>query len=103
MRNSDCSADVCSSDLIKQDIAHPLSRPMIGILSATAGTENGKATGIDQVRRFCAGARRVDRRMFDKPAAFIRSAERRLANAWIRTCRSRGSHYHLKKTEQQIA
>src|SRR3546814_9239721 len=46
---------------------------MIGILSATAGTENGKAPGIDQVRRFCAGARRVDRRMFDKPDAFIRA------------------------------
>src|SRR3546814_11651730 len=102
MRISDWSSDVCSSDLASEaealtDVLR-LSRGMT-YKSALAGLSygGGKSVVIGDPRRdksealFRAMGRAVD-------SLGGRSEERRVGKECVRTCRSRWSPYHYKKT-----
>src|SRR3546814_12260178 len=96
MRISDWSSDVCSSDLPHSD--NPL---IVGLLDqqkipfARIGSRGG-AAGIALTMDDEGSARRATRHLIDlghKRIGFIRSEERRVGKACVRTCRSRWSPY----------
>src|SRR3546814_16304934 len=76
MRISDWSSDVCSSDL-----------------GARRAQPGGRAQRAGRRRRPGAAARRAE---IDRPEGQCRSAERRVGQECVSTCRSRWSPYHSK-------
>jgi hypothetical protein len=59
---------------IAKRINHALPRAVIGITAAAPGLEYRETRGIDQLALLGAGARRVKRRMFQKPKQIGRFA-----------------------------
>src|SRR3546814_17596255 len=108
MRISDWSSDVCSSDLqaVEQEapqVAYPAQRvvELVDVLVQRPADPAGLRTGLVHHRRILfAQARHLavhiaQRRFLAAP----RSAERRDGKECVRTCRSRWSPYHAKKTK----
>src|SRR3546814_17193476 len=98
MRISDCSSDVCSSDLLFGALLPPfferlpdlLVRP---VLARLLGCQSGAT--------LTAGLRLVTSRLFPElefairgHVLFLRSEERRVGKECVSTCRSRWSPYH---------
>src|SRR3546814_7992344 len=90
MRISDWSSDVCSSDLTDhQFCVHAELMVGLGLLLTQAlGTSTNPIvqTQLAELIRFRETCR-----------AFMRSAERRVGQASVSTCRSRWPPYHYKK------
>src|SRR3546814_14425868 len=100
MRISDCSSDVCSSDLHERGMKGPVAHGDIGAAVARRGVEfvegalRRRALLITRDRRREPGGARFDR----KPErAHLRSAERRVGKECVSTCRSWWSPDHSKK------
>src|SRR3546814_11554161 len=97
MRISDWSSDVCSSDLATGSLPD-LDPPVVALAVDTAGAEREGVGGQPLPDR------RLQRRTVladhaaaaDLPGAAgeVRSEERRVGKACVRTCRSRWSPYH---------
>src|SRR3546814_12260216 len=90
MRISDCSSDVCSSDLHHVDNLHRLHD--------RAGPRSNLRSSHPL---FCQLAMDFWRTAADRRSDYgmgRRSEERRVGKECVRTCRSRWSQYHKKKT-----
>src|SRR3546814_17624007 len=102
MRISDWSSDVCSSDLeyrpdsiihlaAESHVDRSISNPSAFVTTNVVGTVNllnaAKSIWHDDL---------VGKR-FHHVSTEERSEERRVGKECVRTCRSRGSTYHLKK------
>src|SRR3546814_17000981 len=100
MRISDWSSDVCSSDLVDDDLAagqaavadraadHELAGRVDVELGALVQPLGGQHRLEDVL------AHRLDQ-------VLLRSEERRVGNECVSTCRSRWSPYHTKKNKQK--
>src|SRR3546814_11575700 len=120
MRISDWSSDVCSSDLIGRKRAGTgagddvdvvrVDQPGAGITVGRAGVDadaaqvDAAAGGLDETAIAAAGAAAgtqvaedagaVGAEQLDAAAIAVRSAERRVGQECVSTCRSRWSPYH---------
>src|SRR3546814_5537732 len=95
MRMSDCSSDVCSSDLPAVQRRHAASQPHGGGNRLCASAEprraarNGEGPGwLAEHALAGAGLSQLCRLRAD------RSEERRVGKEWVSTCRTRWSPYH---------
>src|SRR4029453_14522755 len=71
----DKTADLFPPPLqVEHNVADPLAWPVIGIAAAAAGLVDGEAQRIDQLGRGGPGGRGEERRVFQEPDAFGRSA-----------------------------
>src|SRR3546814_4258783 len=77
MRISDWSSDVCSSDLLAENAAHPCAAPF-GSHPPTPPLRRGPERQVQEQQR----------------KAIARSEERRVGKECVSTCRSRWSPYH---------
>src|SRR3546814_18682945 len=102
MRISDCSSDVCSSDLLEpgtpvtiEKVAAVATSRDRAISTAAADARNriGRAPGFDELFEVHAQAwEQVWQRFgINLAAAAPRSEERSGGKEWVSTCRSRGS------------
>src|SRR3546814_19771268 len=99
MRISDWSSDVCSSDLISTAPDHRLFGVNISISSNgtvfIADTAVNERPPASQLVDIAIQTAELARRFGHEPrVAFLRSEERRVGKAWVRTCRSRWSQSH---------
>src|SRR3546814_14304695 len=105
MRISDCSSDVCSSDLGLLRLSGPSSS--FGSFFLPPGRPKGKSAPLGGSKRSAAwGPFPPPGRPKGKSATlegceFDRSDERRVGKECVSTCRSRWSPYHYKKTTRQ--
>src|SRR3546814_6061699 len=83
MRISDWSSDVCSSDLCPFDEA-PAKSDEEGLIVARGKTSYALLNLFP----------------YNSGHLLVRSEERRVGKECVRTCRSRWSPYHYKKTER---
>src|SRR3546814_12940122 len=104
MRISDWSSDVCSSDLRVREDLHPLRRGA-GVDHVAARRIHGNVVAllrrgrhVRQIRDLLVGEDRDGPKL---SALDLRSEERRVGKGCVRSCRSRWSPYHSKKTERQ--
>src|SRR3546814_17098438 len=114
MRISDWSSDVCSSDLASSESNIPVRRPDPEVSFNQSGfapdeapprpqyreRQNGRMTAdmLDIVR---SAAVRTPEGMVMISADLFRSEERRVGQACVCTCRSRGSPYQSKKKKNK--
>src|SRR3546814_16337094 len=115
MRISDCSSDVCSSDLSKQPLAsersgltQDLETVIVTGTRIRGGQSSSPVVTISQEEMRLSGHNSVGEAMRALPQNFnggqnpgvapgasnVRSEERRVGQACVRTCRSRWSPYH---------
>src|SRR3546814_15728113 len=95
MRISDCSSDVCSSDL-RSDSRRGASR------SSRVSTRVVIRSRILSVASFSAGQRRAIEASISANQASTRSEERRVGKECVSTCRFRWSPDHSKKITYYI-
>src|SRR3546814_16344419 len=94
MRMSDCSSDVCSSDLLQRGITGRYE--FVWVFGSV----------FQACLRHLVSSRRVFKHfrrtggVKNAQAETIRSEERRVGKECVSTCRSRGSTYHYKKSQQ---
>src|SRR3546814_14295503 len=100
MRISDCSSDVCSSDLRflrgLQTSAHPAEQGeaqlLLGMLQRLAGSRLRNVQKFGGAGQAAGGQHRMNQ--FDVAQTHrIRSEERRVGKECVSTCRSRWSQY----------
>src|SRR3546814_18975658 len=103
MRISDCSSDVCSSDLevqchdVKQRGVRSAQFDLYGVIVDRLNTgELFRLAGLEILKAFKCGVVAYARRLRRRLAGAIkrRSAERRVGKEWVSTWRSRWSQYH---------
>src|SRR3546814_13175817 len=97
---SDWSSDVCSSDLLSEELAAPAELleasvehdRVVGQLTRTlAGVAEDRAeAAVDVDHGVVPGRARAGR----EGVELVRSEERRVGKECVSTCRSRGSPYH---------
>src|SRR3546814_18930332 len=87
MRISDCSSDVCSSDLFPP-VASCNSHAVAAVTNGLRG--NATATPVDNSRPGAASAAAATLRYAVRPVS-VRSEERRVGEECVSTCRSRWS------------
>src|SRR3546814_17462376 len=95
MRMSDWSSDVCSSDL------RPGDRRLVGYITGTADPLAVRAALTDLLPGYMVPAAVVAVPALPVTVNGQRSEERRVGKECVRTCRSRWSPYHSKKTHSQ--
>src|SRR3546814_19361333 len=107
MRISDWSSDVCSSDLNSLHPAMSVYR-LGGGRERRANIEDpsravvmafSRRCGVGEIRQLIT-QRRLRNRVIER-SVIRRSDERRVGNGGVSTCRSRGSPYHYKKTQNK--
>src|SRR3546814_16960556 len=106
MRISDCSSDVCSSDLLHLAgvgvISDELEAGAVGVEHLAAASDEPGFVGLDRTHRVGEpdiGGVRFHVRELPRYAACLRikgerSEERRVGKECVSTCRSRWSPYH---------
>src|SRR3546814_17848177 len=102
MRISDWSSDVCSSDLLVMEFTDAYNSLWGALSSLTVAGKYGAAGGILASDSSAALAKTSSCAASWRSAMIcsLRSEERRVGQERVRTCRSRGSAYHLKNKQQ---
>src|SRR3546814_6380230 len=103
LRISDWSSDVCSSDLIAENLAarHAEFAARIAAMTGSADAAREVDTSIERLFQYAAWADKYDGAVHQPPMHGItaalnepRSEERRVGKECVRTGRSRWSTYH---------
>src|SRR3546814_8851153 len=99
MRISDWSSDVCSSDLLTDQVSGgKMKGQKIGYVRVSAFDQNVDrqldGIALDRVFTDRASGKDVGRPQLAALLSFIRSEERRVGKECVSTCRSRWSPYH---------
>src|SRR3546814_12140200 len=100
MRISDCSSDVCSSDLHLSRVEMGADGDILRIAHADFQRLIAGNSHFSDIFIRILSARREFSKHRGFAVTIIRSEERRVGKECVSTCRSRWSPYHYKKKKQ---